>query len=62
VTDFSLIKAVGAYAHRNHNDRISPATVENFALHLRDRLEEQFPGTSVRVRVWKTDNCYAEVP
>lgn len=63
VADFSHIKeVVGAFDHRHLNDLISPATVENLALHLRGRLEGRFPGTTVRVRVWESDSCYAEVP
>lgn len=61
VADFSHIKeVVGAYDHRHLNDLISPATVENVAQQLRDQLEERFPGMAVRV--WETEDCYAEVP
>ncbi len=63
VADFSEVKeVVNHYDHRHLNDLVVPATAENFALHLRRRLLERFPKVAVRVRVWETENCYAEAP
>lgn len=63
VADFSHIKeVVNCYDHRHLNDLLTPATAECFALKLRQHLLERFLGKEVRVRVWETENCYAEAP
>lgn len=61
VVDFTTIKQLlRQYDHQNLNELFLPTTAEMFVRHLRARLSTLHPNIRTRVRVWETDNCYAE--
>ena len=63
VVDFNHIKkVVMALDHVHLNDVLEPATAEWMAVVIADRLAEKSGDnvSTIKVRVWETDTCYAE--
>jgi len=59
VFDYLKIKkTIDKYSRTSLNLAMANPTSENFAKRLKQELKKQ--GANARVRVWETDDCYAE--
>lgn len=62
VVDFGVLKAiVDQYDHGLVNDHLSTPTAELLALSIATQITERTNIHKVRVRVWESEDCSAEV-
>lgn len=60
--DFSELKAIARNLdHILINNIIKQPTAENIASYIQKKVKEKNPNLKVKIRVWETPKCYAEV-
>ena len=60
IADFNKLKeTLSAYENKDLNQTIGNPTAENFALEVQSRIGT-IASKKARVRVWETEDCYAE--
>jgi 6-pyruvoyltetrahydropterin/6-carboxytetrahydropterin synthase len=60
IVDFNKLKeTLASYENKDLNVTIANPTAENFALEIQSRIDQAI-SKKARVRVWETDDCYAE--